>query len=154
MPNIGLPIRVKLFLAALMLLLLGELSVGFPCQAQSQASSSASTQAGLQAPANIGRRRRGGRGRRALYRRQVYQANRLAAQQQTQRDRELARRQHQGDQTQLKREQALARTDKSEFIKEYGTSKRRILQNKRKSNLHPTAPAVHSALPSSVESKK
>lgn len=160
-PAFGLPAKARRFLAAFMLLLICELPAALPGNAQSQAGSSASSQAGLEAPGIIGRRRRGGRGRRGYYRGQVNQANRLAAQQQMQRARELARQQQKGDQTQLKREQALARTQKSEFIKEYGTGKSRHLRNRSKANFNSSIPAVNLTTPAapstkapSVETKK
>lgn len=118
------------FLAVLMLLVLCDLLQALPCQAQSQASSAASSQAGLQAPAYIGRRRRG---RRARYRNQLNQQNRLAAQQQRQRSSELARQQQRGDQSKLRHEQGLARSNGSTFVKEYGTRKGRGMRFKRKS---------------------
>lgn len=121
----------KRLLVAFMLLTLCELPICLPCHSQSQASSSASSQAGLQAPGFIGRRRRG-RGRRGFYRRQANQANRLAAQQQAQKARELAHRQHQGDQVQIKREQALAKAKHSDFVKEYGHAHKRGARKKRR----------------------
>ncbi|MCC7528627.1 MAG: hypothetical protein IT342_08905 [Candidatus Melainabacteria bacterium] len=160
-PAFVLPAKTRKFLAAFMLLLICELPAALPVSAQSQAGSSASSQAGLEAPGKIGRRRRGGRGRRGYYRRQMNQANRLAVQQQMQRARELARQQQKGDQTQFKREQALARSKHSEFIKEYGTGKSRHLRNHSKANFRSAIPAVNSATPAapsarapSVEAKK
>lgn len=121
----------KRLLFAVVLLIAFESPMGLPCHSQSQASSSASSQAGLEAPGYIGRRRRG---RRGFFRRQVNQANRLAAQQQAQKTRELARQRQRGDQAQIKHEQALAKAKKSDFVKEYGGSRKRVSRKKRKSN--------------------
>ncbi len=147
-PASGLPTKARTFLAAFMLLLICELPATLPGNAQSQAGSSASSQAGLQAPVNLGRRRRG---RRGLYRRQMNQANRLAAQQQMQRARELSRQQQKGDQTQLKREQALARAKHSDFIKEYGSGKGRRLRHKPRSGAISTHSSANT--PASASSK-